>query len=202
MKQFPRKLSAVKWHSRIKLPFLVNGKLRIAETSAVPTIQLARGFARDEWTELAKYRPEVLAGTQSELQLLVEEMERRHLDLSCVDRAIVVLTYSCSGLLDNVFRVALWQTFGVPVYELLLGPNSTLIAAECEAHEGWHIQPEAEIVFNGDEVTCVFRSHSPIHTGWTGRLELEACACGRSSARLIDLARPVQGARRKLAATA
>ena len=129
-------------------------------------------------------------------------MERHKLDLSCVDRAIVVLTYSCSGLLDDVFRVVLWQTFGVPVYELLLGPNSFLIAAECEVHEGWHVQPEAEIFFNGDEVTCLFRSHPPVQTGWTGRLESEPCACGRSSGRLMDLGRLRQAPQRKLAAIA
>jgi hypothetical protein len=202
MKQFPYKLSTAKWHSRIKLPFLISPKLRIAEISAIPTVELARGFPCGKWSELANYRPGVLVGTRSELQLLVEEIQRSHLDLSCVDRAIIVLTYSCSGLLDDVFRVALWQTFGVPVYELLLGPNSTLIAAECEAHEGWHVQPEAEIFFNGDEITCMFHSHAPVHTGWTGRLESETCACGSSSTRLMDLTRIVHSTRRRLAATA
>ncbi len=201
MKQFPYKLGGAASHSRIKLPFLVSAKLRIAEISAVPTIQQARGFACGQWAELAGYRPQVLVGTQSELQLLIEQMHRHHLDLSSVDRAIVVLTYTCSGLLDDVSRVSLWQTFGVPVYELLLGPNSTLIAAECEAHEGWHVQPEAEIVFHADEITCLLRPHAPIQTGWTGWLDREACACGRESARLMDLSRPARN-RRRLAATA
>jgi hypothetical protein len=119
-----------------------------------------------------------------------------------VDRAIVVLSYTCTALLDDVFRVALWQSFGVPVYELLLGPNSTLIAAECEVHEGWHVQHEAEIVFDADEVMCRLRSHAHIQTGWTGRLTREACPCGRESMRLMDLIRLAPGGRRKLAATA
>ncbi|MBV8550903.1 MAG: hypothetical protein JOY54_06355 [Acidobacteriaceae bacterium] len=186
----------------MKLPFRVTPKVRIAEISAIPTVEMARGFSYEQWTELPLYRPSVLAGTTSELKLLVEEIERKKLDLSCVDRGITVLTYSCSPLLDDIFRVLLWQTFGVPVYELLVGPNRTLIAAECEAHEGWHVRPSADVSFVDGELMCTFRSCPPVQTGWLGRLEIEPCACGRGSARLMDLVFPMQQTRRKLAATA
>ena len=115
---------------------------------------------------------------------------------------MVVLTYSYSALLDDVFRVTVWQTFGVPVYELLVGPNNALIAAECEAHDGWHLEPQTAVFFAGEQITCRVGSHSPVQTGWTGRIELERCACGRDSARLMDLSRPYQPINRKLAAIA
>lgn len=202
MKQFQYRLSAVKWSSRIKLPFLVSSKVRIAEIAASPSVQLARGFPCGDWQGLCDYRPQILVGTQSELQLLVEEMGRGAWNLNSVDCAVVVLTYSYTTLLDDVFRVTLWQTFGVPVYELLVGPNNCLIAAECEAHEGWHLEPEADVSLAGGEITCRLRSHAPIRTGWTGNLEAEPCACGRSSIRLIDLYRPFQASTRELAAIA
>lgn len=189
----------MKWTSRIKLPFLVSSKLRIAEVAAVPSVQLARGFPCGEWQALSDYRPQVLVGTQSELQLLVEEMGRGDWALSSVDYAVVVLTYSYNAPLEDVFRVTLWQTFGVPVYELLVGPHNALLAAECEAHEGWHVQPETEVLFSGEEITCRRHSQAPIYTGWTGRVEQQRCACGRDSIRLMDLVRPV---RQKLAAIA
>ncbi|MBV8072839.1 MAG: hypothetical protein JO270_23250 [Acidobacteriaceae bacterium] len=202
MKQFSYRLSAVNWHSRIKLPFLVSARVRIAEIATVPTVQIARGFPCGRWDELAAYQPHVLVGTQSELQLVLDEIEKGRLDLSTVDRALVVLTYTCNALLDDVFRVRLWQAFGVPVYELLIGPNSTLMAAECEAHEGWHVQPEAEISFHAGEIRYSFRSNPVVQTGWAGRLEMERCPCGRDSARLVGLERVSRQTQRKFAATA
>jgi hypothetical protein len=187
---------------RMKLPFRITPKVRIAEISAIPTVEQARGFSYEQWSELPQYRPSVLAGTASELKLLVEEIERKKLDLSCIDRALAVLTYSSSPLLDDVFRVTLWQTFGVPVYELLVGPNSALVAAECEAHDGWHVQPEGDVSLIDGQIVCSFRSRPPVQTGWLGRLESERCACGRDSFRLMDLTYPMQQALRKAAALA
>lgn len=202
MKAFPYRLSAVKWNSRIKLPFLVSAKLRIAEIADSPSVHLARGFPCGDWEALCDYRPQVVVGTQSELQLLVEEMGRGGWSLSSVDCAVVVLTYSYTALLDDVFRVTLWQMFGVPVYEMLVGPNNSLIAAECEAHEGWHVQPEADVWAAGHEIVCRVPSRSAVPTGWTGRIESERCACGRASQRLMDLARPTRAFRHELAAIA
>lgn len=186
----------------MKLPFPVTPKLRIAEISAVPSVQGARGIPYEQWPELATQRPSVLVGTVSELQLLMENMDRRKLDVSSVDRAIVVLTYSCSKPMDDVVRVTLWQTFGVPVYELLVGPNNTLLAAECEANDGWHVQPDVEVFFADGELVCAVRSHHPVEAGWVGRLERQPCACGRTSARLLDLELASRTNVRKLAATA
>jgi hypothetical protein len=202
MTQFPYRLTAVKWTSRIKLPFLVSSKVRIAEVAAVPSVQLARGFRCGEWQALADYQPQILVGTRSELQLLVEEMGRDAWELNSVDCAVVVLTYSYTAPLDDVFRVMLWQRFGVPIYELLVGPHNTLLAAECEAHEGWHIQPETEVFFAGEEIACRRRSQPPIYTGWIGSIEFQPCACGHKSIRLRDVCRPLPGAFRGLAAIA
>ena len=43
--------------------------------------------------------------------------------------------------MSDVSRVTLWQGFGVPIFELYLGPDNGLLAAECGAHEGWHLEP-------------------------------------------------------------
>jgi len=186
----------------MKLPFLFAPKLRIAEVSSSPSVHGAQGFSYERWSELTAYRPNVLVGTASELQLLLESIERLKFDLSCVDYAVAVLTYSSTQLLDDVVRVSLWHAFGVPIHELLVGPNATLLAVECQAHEGWHIEPEVETAFSDGEIVCIIRSNHLVQTGWTGCIEIECCPCGVTSPRWMDLALPCWTTSPKLAATA
>ena len=55
--------------------------------------------------------------------------------------------------------------FAVPVFEQIIGPDGELLAAECEAHDGLHIEVAG--------------------LPWEGyRLELAACGCGRKTPRL------------------
>jgi hypothetical protein len=80
-------------------------------------------------------------------------------------RAVIVLARPGDALLTNAERDALWRRFGVPVFEQIIGVDGALIAEECEAHDGLHVDAA------GPE--------------WTAyRMELSPCACGKTTPRL------------------
>jgi hypothetical protein len=62
-------------------------------------------------------------------------------------------------------RQRLWQAFRVPVFEQIVGENGALLAAECEAHAGLHIE-SSKLDLAGLSV------------------EKAPCGCGRSAPRI------------------
>jgi hypothetical protein len=173
--------------SRCKLPFPVEPTLRIAQISAGPIVSSAQQFPREKWDQLPTFRPGVLLGSAADLQTLAKHVKLGLNDLTSLDRAIFVLT-ECGDLpVSDVCRVVLWQAFGVPVYELLVGFEGTLLASECAAQEGWHIEPGAVFSLANDELMLDAAGRKHFSTGLTGRLETELCPCGRTGMRLMDL---------------
>lgn len=125
------------------------------------------------------------------------------LDLSGVDHAIFVLTECGDKPLTDVLRVVLWQTFGVPVYELLIGTGGVLLASECEVHEGWHAESPAAFSLIDGELVVEMPGRNAVRTSWTAYLEEEPCSCGRPGVRIMDVDTGcIGGAPRELAATA
>jgi hypothetical protein len=84
-----------------------------------------------------------------------------------VEHSIVVFTYLGEPGLSARERESFWKAFEVPVFEQCLGPNSELLATECDAHAGLH-------VVNGYE---------------DPDLDHEVCACGNPAPRLTRGAR-------------
>jgi hypothetical protein len=83
--------------------------------------------------------------------------------------ALIVLTRS-DLLLTIEQRQRLWLAFRVPVFEQLIGKDGALLAAECEAHSGLHIEsPKLE-------------SQRPEIAGWS--VENGPCGCGRKTPRI------------------
>ena len=74
------------------------------------------------------------------------------------------------GLLDEGSRDVLWEAFGVPLFEHLIGPDGEVIAAECDAHRGLHLAQGVDLP-----------------AGFLCIIERGRCACGRSSPRLVRL---------------
>src|ERR1700761_2758956 len=138
--------------SRRKLPLLAAANLRIAQLGKRADFDSVRVFRPGEWTSIEAYRPRVLTGTAADLQELAERVELNVIELSSVDHAIFVLTRCGDEPLTDVLRVALWQTFGVPVYELFMSPEGALAAWECEAHEGWHVEPSVTFSVVNEEL--------------------------------------------------
>jgi len=84
--------------------------------------------------DAAAFEPAAIAGTYEQL---------RALDLRAapsLTHALIVLSRPGEGRLKEENRDRLWRTFGVPVFEQIIGRSGELLAAECEAHDGLHVE--------------------------------------------------------------
>jgi hypothetical protein len=77
------------------------------------------------------------------------------------------------------------------VFEQIVGRSGVLIAAECEAHHGLHIESEI--------VRARWRETQRIDE--THRIEESRCACGRTTARIISLDEAAREGRVRVIAT-
>lgn len=188
--------------TRRKLPHFPAANLRIAQIGDRADFDGVRVFRPGEWSEIEAYRPRVLAATAEDLHELAERVERKILELSSVDHAIFVLTGCGDEPLRDVLRVVLWQTFGVPVYELFIATGGVLAASECETHEGWHVEPGAKFSLVNDELVLDGHGRKRVRTGLSAFLEPKPCACGRAGMRLMNVERCAAEPAQRLAATA
>lgn len=186
-----------------RLPFPASPKLRIAELRGSASFDSVAAFARERWIALETYRPRVLVGSPNELHAAAEMVESGKLELSSVDHALFALTECGHEPLSDVVRVVLWQAFGVPVYELLVSPDGGLLASECEAHEGWHAELNANPSIINGELVVEARGRKRLRTGLSASLATEPCPCGRVSPRIMAAQLLASGSRpRQLAAIA
>lgn len=188
---------------RNKSPFAISGNIRQAQLSGAPVFDGVRVFRANEWLELEAFRPQVLIGSAARLKQLSEEVRAGQIDFNSVDHAVFILT-SCGEVpVDDVFRVLLWQSFGVPVYELLITEDGELLAADCEAQEGWHLQPGVEANLASRELHLRTPAGRLVHTGFSAEINTQICPCGRLTSRIVNAERLRRPAPlRRLAATA
>ncbi len=116
-------------------------------------------FDRGWCPEAAAYRPAAIAGTWQRLEPLLS------LKMESLTHAVIVLARRGDPLLTFERRQRLWRAFRVPVFEQIIGENGILLAAECEAHAGLHIE-------------------SPKFDPAGHAIETEKCGCGRTAPRL------------------
>jgi hypothetical protein len=173
--------------SRLALPMAIQDEIRIAQISGVPEFAMARAFRRAQWSELPAFQPEILIGYGLDLDRLAEKVANSQVALATVSRAIFALTDSGSNPITEALRDRLWKVFGVPVYELIVVPGCHLLATECEAHDGWHLQPGTDAYQVKGEVICDIPPVTYLHTGFTGEVETAPCGCGRPTHRLKNL---------------
>ena len=135
-----------------------------------PRRSAIRVFPHGWSEEVAVFAPAAVAANRQQL-----------FGLAAVDRppvfthAVIVLESPGDAQLTSGERERLWQAFRVPVFEQIIGPRGKLLAAECEAHDGLHIEAAG--------------------LAWEGyRLELAVGGCGRKTPR-IACALPVERAR-------
>lgn len=186
-----------------RLPFAASPNLRAAQITATTPFDEVAAFPYERWRELETYRPRILVGPARGLQRLAEQIELGAVDVRSVDHVVFVLTECGDRPISDVSRVLLWQTFAVPVYELLVGADGTLLACECELQEGWHAQPYASFSVRDNELVVHAFRQTALRTGLLGSIETAACPCGRSGVRLMNIEAP--GSKempRELAATA
>jgi len=137
---------------------------------APPTAILVEGFRPSGNTrvfekgwgeEAAQFAPAAIAATPSQLDAL------RDASIPSLRNAVIALVRPADQRLTEEDRERLWRAFRVPVFEQRVDQSGRLLAAECEAHDGLHVEsPEASP--RSDEV-----------------LETGPCGCGRTTPRLI-----------------
>jgi len=124
-------------------------------------------------TRFAETATVTLAVDASELprldvQALAAPMETiREIDPACwtPEYPLIVLSDDETGLMSENDRNYIWERFGMPVFEYLIDTSGRIIARECEAHDGLHIEGD----FSGDDL----------------EITAEACPCGRPGQRII-----------------
>jgi hypothetical protein len=171
----------------LAIPLAGQPEVNIAQVSVFPEFKSARPFRREKWSDLEAFQPNIVIGYGFDLERLAESIIEKEFGLSSVDRAIFALTDCGSNPIGPKLRDKLWETFGVPVYELIIAPGCRLLAAECETHDGWHMQPGADAYLIWGEVVCDLPPLTNLHTGFTGEIDAAACACGRATTRLKNL---------------
>ncbi len=129
-----------------------------------------RTFAPDDMAWLRSYAPEALVAPLDLALSLADRKRRGILDLPSVRTAIVVLTSCEDSPLSDDHRDLLWRAWGVPVFEQLRGPDGTVIARECEVHDGLHIV--------GNDVECVVEQSAELE------IVNDVCECGAETPRL------------------
>lgn len=170
------------------LPSPASPHQRIAQISATSRLfNSAQPFSRDRWHKLQSFRPEVLVGSASDLQRLYRLNQPGSFALSSIDHAVFVLTQCGRGPLSDVLRVSLWQAFGVPLYELFIDSHGRLLASECEAHEGWHVEPGIGFSLVQRKLLVDGPFRKGVSTGLTAEFDDSPCPCGREGMRLINI---------------
>jgi hypothetical protein len=160
--------------------------LRVAESS------LLRMFSPGEidqrfLDEMRRFEPEAIAAPVNVLLQLAES-------IPALTRAVIAFSGLELGVLSEADRDSLWRAFEVPVFEQYLGLDGSLVAWECEAHEGLHTVAENAIIEQNSRselvLTCLTGHRYPVirlGTGLTARLTEEDCGCGEPGPRLIGL---------------
>jgi hypothetical protein len=132
---------------------------------------LARGFRSrypvrvfpEGWNEEAvRFAPQAIAATLPKLDALAGGVSVTH--------AVVVFRKEWEPRLAAAERERLWRAFRVPVFEQVIAGDGTLLASECEAHDGLHIESARFAV--GDH-----------------EIERSPCGCGRTTPRLMAVDR-------------
>ena len=125
--------------------FRTSGRVRVYGTGWDPRV--------------AGFKPAAIAATWSQLEALLNER------IPSLSHALIVLAQSPSELLSEARRDRLWRSFRVPIFEQIVSTNGELLAAECEAHHGCHIE-------------------SPALTYDLSHITTEPCGCGRTTPRI------------------
>ena len=163
------------------------GNPRIAQVTLPGSVfEQAQYFSPRRGSGLEQFEPQVVIGSAAHLATLAQAVDARQIDLSHLTLAVFSITGCRDVPLRAETRLALWQSFGVPVYEVLLDGDHLPIATECDAHDGLHI--EAGIAFSNDGGQLWFRRRrEPARgTGLKGRIEEQPCACGRPGRRILE----------------
>ena len=112
--------------------------------------------------EAARFGPEAIGATLAQFDALIGVVRLTH--------AAIVFRKEFEPRLNDAERDRLWRAFRVPVFEQIIADDGTLLAAECEAHSGLHIE-------------------SPKLAAGDHEIDRAVCGCGRATPRLVGVER-------------
>ncbi len=150
--------------------------------------------APNRWRRRLGFRVRSVAGRFGALQRLAAGVRSGQVSLARTVRRATVHSRVDLGLLRDAERDALWRDFEVPVFEEVRGLDDELLAWECEAHSGLHVNAECavtETAGNGGGelvLTSLAGLRYPMLRVLTGLIVRQAeglCECGEKSARVI-----------------
>ena len=120
-----------------------------------------RVFRRGWDEDVRRFAPEAIAATFAQLEPLART------GISSLRHAVIVLTRQGDSWLTEAGRERFWSAFRVPIFEQIIGNRGELLATDCEAHGGLHIESSKLAIDKKD-------------------LDTSLCACGRKTARLAS----------------
>lgn len=174
-----------------QLPFPATPSIRTALLGSVcVSFPGLTAFPEGRWRDLTAFGPQALVGSSAAMLRAAEAMFRGELPLTTLDCAVFVLTELGTPVLGEADREVLWRAFLVPVFELCVDRSGNLIAAECEAHDGWHLtDPKLEFLTGGTEL-FIRRRGSPgteIRTGMKAERAAASCCCGNDASLIRNI---------------
>jgi hypothetical protein len=143
------------------------------------------------WRSRLGFPAEAIAGPTGELTRLAGDGAAGQPAATRGARRLIVYTRLGDRLLSSTARDRLWRAFELPAFEQLRGLDCELLASECEAHEGLHLESEAAVfeILEGElVVTSLVDLRYPVlrlRTGLAGSIEHRPCACGGTGARFL-----------------
>jgi hypothetical protein len=150
-------------------------------------------------SRLASFGPEALAGPVSELQRLADRISDGWCRMGPLRHSVLAFVILRQAFLSDETRELFWRVFKVPVFGQIFDLSGELLAWECEAHEGYHIDDSRSVIEvdgRGGEaellVTSLVGLRRPairLATGLTGNVEDSICGCGKRSRRLVNVRR-------------
>jgi hypothetical protein len=165
------------------------------------TAILTRGFEQssqvrvfaDHWGKnLKRFGATALAAPVSKVRELAAAIESGHNEIQQLRHFVVSFTGADHGEICEEDHERFWRVFQVPVFEQRLGFDGRMIAYECEAHDGLHIETERAAFEEtpGSELllTSLTDLRYPtlrVGTRMAGRIQHDCCDCGTASARVI-----------------
>lgn len=166
-----------------------HGAVRVAQMGRwYPESSDCKVFRLGDGAGIEAFGAQTIVGPASVLGRMAEAD-----DLPRVSHSLVALTGPGDGVLTETVRDRLWRAFGVPVYERWTGPDGAVIAGECAAHDGMHVEEGGAVVewMSGRIVLTSLTALDPpslrVNTGWTAEVVDGVCGCGRAGMRIAGL---------------
>lgn len=155
-----------------------------------------RSFSTYRSEKLAQFAPQSLAAPGDTIRALAQSIEEGEIAWRPLSQSLVVFTDVVRGSLSEEDRDYFWRIFQVPIFEQFRGFAGELLAQECEAHDGMHVNLANAIFAVGPdgelEVSFLRNSRAPLFrlaTNLSARLVESRCACGQITPRLLDIRR-------------